>query len=476
MANPTLRELTRLALPSIVSNITVPLLGLVDLAVTGHIGSEAYISAIATGAMVFNTLYWLCGFLRMGTSGMTAQSFGRHSVRDAERALRTSTASAFAIGILMVLLQKPLLALMTTLLGTPQDALPFATEYFRIVVYGAPAVLALYAMNGWSIGMQDTRLPMGVAILQNVVNIAVSLVLVFGAGWRIEGIATGTLVAQWTGAAVAAVGIAALRKRTFREWNPTQNSSPTGEVGEPPPPPSNRRGYRLANGNPVQNSSPNGEVGRGYPEVSNSRYLRRFASVNRDIFLRTLCLVAVNLAFTAYGSRQGSMTLAVNSLLLTLYTIFSYFMDGFAYAGEAIGGRCQGAGDNLGLRRLATLLRRVGGAMALVFTALYLTLGTPLLHVLTSSPTVVDAARGYLPVAAMIPVFGFLAFVYDGLAVGITATRQMLLSTATAAAMFFGAYYALSPRFGNYALWTAFLVFLGARGVVLHLALRRRTG
>lgn len=454
MANPTLRELTRLALPSIVSNITVPLLGLVDLAVTGHIGSEAYISAIATGAMVFNTLYWLCGFLRMGTSGMTAQSFGRHSVRDAERALRTSAASAFAIGILMILLQKPLLALMTTLLGTPQDALPFATEYFRIVVYGAPAVLMLYAMNGWSIGMQDTRLPMGVAILQNVVNIAVSLVLVFGAGWRIEGIATGTLVAQWTGAAVSAVGIAALRRRTFREWNP-------GEVGE---------GY------PRLNSSPTGEVGRGYSPVSNGAYLRRFASVNRDIFLRTLCLVAVNLAFTAYGSRQGSMTLAVNSLLLTLYTIFSYFMDGFAYAGEAIGGRCQGAGDNLGLRRLATLLRRVGGAMALVFTALYLTLGTPLLHVLTSSPTVVDAARGYLPVAAMIPVFGFLAFVYDGLAVGITATRQMLLSTATAAAMFFGAYYALSPRFGNYALWTAFLLFLGARGVVLHLALRRRTG
>ncbi len=454
--NPQLRALLRLAVPSIISNVTVPLLGLADLAITGHIGSETYISAIATGTLIFNTAYWLFGFLRMGTSGLTAQAYGRRSLRDADRALGTSLATAAATGLLMILLQTPLLSLMTLALGTPGDALPHVEEYCRIVVYGAPAVLALYAMNGWCIGMQDTRLPMVVAIVQNLVNIAASLVLVFRMGWNISGIAAGTLIAQWAGVLLTAAGMTVVRRRACRRW---------AEAQAPKPYAPDTATVATIWENPADSA-----------RETAWQYARRFAAINRDIFLRTLCLVVVNAAFTAYGSRQGTMTLAVNALLITLYTIFSYFMDGFAYAGEALGGRYCGARDHDSLGSLATLLRRVGAAMALAFTLLYCVCGTPLLRLLTSSPEVVTAAEPYLPLAALIPVCGFLAFVYDGLAVGITATRQMLLSTALAAAVFFGSYYALALglHIGNYALWTAFLLFLATRGLVLLAALRPR--
>ncbi len=200
---PIDRDILHLAVPSIVSNITVPLLGLVDLTIVGHIGSERYIAAIAVGTMIFNVIYWLFGFLRMGTSGMTAQALGRGDGSLVRQLLRRSLTVALVIALLFVVFQWPLRWLTVTLIHPSPQVVPLVVSYFNIVIWGAPAMLGLYALNGWFIGMQNTRIPMLVAIFQNVVNIVVSVALVFGVGLRIEGVALGTLVAQWGGLALA---------------------------------------------------------------------------------------------------------------------------------------------------------------------------------------------------------------------------------------------------------------------------------
>ena len=199
------RQILHIALPSIVSNITVPLLGLIDVAIVGHIGNAVYIGAIAVGSMIFNLIYWIFGFLRMGTSGMTSQALGRRDMPEVTRLLIRSLAVAGTVALCILTLQEPLLRLMMRLMRPTPDVAPLAAEYFRICVWGAPAMLALYGLSGWYIGMQNTRIPMLISIMQNVVNIAASLTLVYATGMGLAGVATGTLIAQYAGLAAAAV-------------------------------------------------------------------------------------------------------------------------------------------------------------------------------------------------------------------------------------------------------------------------------
>ena len=297
--NPRDRQILQLAVPSIVSNITVPLLGMIDVAIVGHMGSPVYIGAVAVGSMIFNLVYWLFGFLRMGTSGMTAQALGRRDLLEVTRTLVRSALVALGIALLLTVFQVPLRWLMFWLIGPTADVMPFATTYYYMVIWGAPAMMGLYGLLGWFIGMQNTRIPMFISIMQNVVNILASLSLVYGLGMKVEGVALGTVIAQYAGL-FAAIG---LWWRYYRRLSHWQGS--------------------LMNENFVD--------------------WLAFFRVNRDIFLRTLFLVAVNLYFTSAGARQGAVILAVNTLLMQLYLFFSYFMDGFAYAGEALGGRYWGA-------------------------------------------------------------------------------------------------------------------------------------
>ena len=196
-------QILKIALPAIVTNITVPLLGMVDTAIVGHMGAAAYIGAIAVGSMMFNLVYWLFGFLRMGTSGMTAQARGRRDMTEAADILAHSVAEVVTVAVLMLLMQWPLYRLLVWLIAPTDDVVPWVDVYFRIVVWGAPAVLGLYSLTGWFIGMQNTRIPMVVSILQNVVNIAASLLFVYGWGMQVEGVALGTVVAQYAGVVVA---------------------------------------------------------------------------------------------------------------------------------------------------------------------------------------------------------------------------------------------------------------------------------
>lgn len=433
------REILRLALPSIASNITVPLLGLCDVTIMGHVGGATSIAAIAVGSMIFNVMYWLFGFLRMGTSGLTAQAVGREHGEESV-ILRSSLLMGFTFGLAIVVLQVPLQWLSFWLMQVQDDVSLLCIHYFYICVWGAPAMLGLYSLMGWFIGMQDTRTPMMIAIGQNVLNIALSLFLVIVLHMDIVGVALGTLVSQWT-AFTAALVVAGRMAIPFKGLGRTKLWVRTN----------------LTPGLVRPNSFLSSCLG-GFWADHYHVYL--------DIFLRTLCLVAVNLYFTSAGSAQGALTLAANTLLMQFFMFFSYVMDGFAFAGEALTGKSYGAGDQTTLQRVVVLLFRWGLGVAAVFTVAYWMLGTEVLRLLTSDAEVVTAAKGYMAWAVLIPAAGMAAFVWDGIFIGITATRGMLWSCFVASVAFFAVYLLLAPIMANHALWLALLVYLALRGLV----------
>lgn len=421
------KEILQIAVPSIVSNVTVPLLGLVDTAITGHLGGAVYIAAIAVGTSIFSLCYWIFSFLRMGTGGLTAQAFGRKSWSGCRECLRKSLTIAILVGITIIILQYPIVEAAMLLMDSTADVEHFARVYFKILVWGAPANLALSAMNGWFIGMQDAKSPMVVAVGQNILNIAVSTALVFGLGWKVEGVATGTLIAQWAGFVAAAAFVVSHYKRHKSETECTVS---------------------------IEASD--------YSTLS----WAQFFSVNKDIFLRTVCLVAVMFSFTAFGARQGDTTLAVNALLMQLFLLVSYIMDGFAYAGEALGRKLLGAQDEKSFQALTKRLFLWGGGGAVLFTLFFCFCGNVLVALLTDNPEVRSAAAQYLWATQLIPLISIGAFIYDGLFIGTTSTREMLVSIAIATTAYFAIALLTS---GNHCLWMAFLTYLGLRGGVQHL-------
>ena len=416
------REILQIALPSIVSNITVPLLGLIDAAIVGHLGAASYIGAIAVGGMLFNIIYWIFGFLRMGTSGMTSQAYGQKDEAETMRILARSMGVGMLIALALIILQYPIERIAFTLMKATPEVERLASLYFRICIWGAPAVLGLYSISGWCIGMQNSRFPMYVAITQNIVNILASLALVYGFGMKIEGVAIGTLVAQYAGLLMAA-------------WLWTSHFK------------------RLLPYVQLQTLLAKGAI-------------RRFFQVNRDIFFRTLCLVAVTMYFTSAGAAQGEVILAVNTLLMHFFTFFSYIMDGFAYAGEALVGKHLGANDRPALRQMVHQLFVWGIVLSLVFTLVYGIGGKVFLGLITNEQSVITASSAYFYWVLAIPLAGFAAFLYDGIFIGATATRWMLYAMSIATIAFFLIYYGFREAMGNHALWLAFITYLALRGIV----------
>lgn len=416
------KKILRIAIPSIISNITVPLLGLIDVTIVGHLGSAAYIGAIAVGGMLFNIIYWIFGFLRMGTSGMTSQAYGKHDLNEVTRLLLRSVGVGLAIAVCLLILQYPIRMLAFTFIHTTEEVEQLATQYFNICIWGAPAMLGLYGFSGWFIGMQNSRFPMYIAITQNIVNIIASLIFVYLLHMKVAGVALGTLTAQYAGFLMALLLWAryykSLKKRIM--W-------------------------------------------RG---VLQKQAMLRFFQVNRDIFLRTLCLVIVTLFFTSAGAAQGEVVLAVNTLLMQLFTLFSYIMDGFAYSGEALTGKYIGADNRAALHRTVRQLFVWGIGLSTVFTLLYLVGGKAFLGLLTDETSVIREAGNYFYWVLAIPLAGFAAFLWDGIFIGATATRQMFYSMLVASASFFLVYYSLHEYMGNHALWLAFLIYLSLRGIM----------
>lgn len=419
------RRIINLALPSIVSNITVPLLGLVDTAITGHMGEARYIGAIAVGSMVFNIMYWLFAFLRMGTGGMTAQAYGRKDFCDADlTGLRAISISAL-IGLTIIALQYPLLHFVMWFIAPEENVLNLVYSYCYICIWGAPASLGLFALNGWFVGMQNTKIPMLISITQNVVNILISLLLVYCLGMKIEGVATGTLIAQWAGFLMGAFFFVKMRRKLVYDNKSRVSSS----------------------------------------HIFETSAMKSFFTVNRDIFLRTLFLVSVNLYFVTAGAKGGEIVLAVNTLLMQLFILYSYIMDGFAYAAEALCGRFYGANDKASLTETIRKVFYWSMGLTAVYSLVYGIGGLDFLRLLTNEESVISASEEYIFWAMLIPIAGMVAFVWDGVFIGMTMTRGMLSGTFVAAIVFFTTYFSLESTLSNHALWLAFILYLAARGV-----------
>lgn len=416
------RDIFRLAIPNIISNITVPLLGMVDMFVVGHLDSPDYIGAIALATILFNFIYWSFAFLRMGTSGFTAQAFGAHNRQEQTNILLRSLLVALVAGLLIVALQGVIAWLGFYLLNGSEMVKLHAHNYFFIYIWSAPAVLAMYALNGWFIGMQNARTPMYVAIGINVVNISLNFFFVYGMGMKIEGVAWASLIAQYVGL-IASLIILNVKYSSWKKY------------------------IQLKALNTISSFIP-------------------FFKVNANIFIRTLALIAVTTFFMSTSSAFGDDVLSVNALLMQLFILFSYMMDGFAYAGEALTGRFVGAGDRNALQRLVKSLFICGGLLALLFTGLYFVFGDAILAILTDKVSILELSKEYQFWAMLIPLAGFAAFVWDGIFVGATASRQMRNSMLIAASAFFLVFYLLKDTYHNNALWLAFITYLALRGIV----------
>ncbi len=436
---PLDREILKLSVPAIVSNVTVPLLGLCDTAISGHLGSERFLGAIAVGSMMLNVVFWLFGCLRMGTTGLTAAAFGASDNRALSDVFRRSLILALAIGLALILFQRPLMSLLLALIAPSEDVRALAESYFSICVWESPALLSIMALSGWMVGMQSTLWPMIVAVTVNVINIVLSFLLVFTFKIGFTGVAIGTLCANWIGFAVALFVV-------FRM--------------------ASKRGISLLNGD---------------WRVWKGGGLGKFFSVNSDLFFRSACIMAVTLSVTAFGARQGSLVLASNAVMLQFFHFFSFFMDGFAFTGEALCGRFSGAGDPLMLRRSVNRLLLWSAGVAILFFTVYAIGWSPVVGLLTDDEPVRHYIAGHHGWLLAIPPVTVAAFIYDGFYIGVSRTRLMLFATVIASLLFFavsslsldGGPHIANP--GNDRLWTAFLLYLFARGAILALLWHRRS-
>ncbi len=423
------RRILHLAIPNIISNITVPLLGFVDLILMGRLGDEAYIGAIAVGSMIFNFIYWGFGFLRMGTSGFTAQAFGRKNNKETITVLSQAMLAAVAGSLLVIVLQYPVAKFSFWIIGSSEAVETYALSYFYIRIWAAPATILLYAFTGWFIGMQNARIPMMVAIFINLINIGFNVLFVFVFDFKSDGVAYGTVIAQYSGLLLSLVIFKKHFGHLVHLWE------------------------REA--------------------MTNLKTLRKFFLVNRDIFIRTLALIFAMSFFTTKSAETSDTILAINTLLFQFFIFFSYFVDGFANAGEALAGRYIGARDRSRLMQSVRLIFKWALGIALGFAMVYWLGGQTLLKLMTSNHDIIAGAAPYLPWLIAIPLLSFVAFIWDGIYIGATISNHLRNSILVALLVFLAVYYIALPLMANHALWLALAIFLFIRGVYLSLFARR---
>jgi len=430
------KKILDLAIPNIISNISIPLLGIVDMALMGHLESDVYIGAIALGSLIFNFIYWGLGFLRMGTSGFTAQAWGRRDLPETILVLSRAGFIALVTSAFLLMLQKPVEILSFLVLKGETEVEQLAMAYFRIRVWAAPAALGQFALLGFFLGMQNARLPMVVLVTTNIINIICNYLFVMKLGMASEGVALGTVIAQYSGLLMALFFFRKYFRKLFKYYS--------------------------------------------FRATTQWTKLKNFLLVNKDIFIRTMCLVVVFSIFTARSASsdvlsQGEDTiLAVNSLLMQFFMFFSFLIDGFAHASEALTGKVIGAKDRVSLTKSIRLLFLWGTAISVFFTLLYLLGGDAIFRLLTNNPDVIANAKPYYFWVVLIPVVSYVAFLWDGIYIGATAGPQMrnamLISTLV---IFFPAYFLAGKIMGNHGLWFAFILFMIARGVTMQVLAKK---
>jgi len=416
------KKILDIALPNIISNITIPLLGIVDLALMGHLGEVDFIGGIALGGTIFNFLYWGFAFLRMGTSGITAQAYGARNLSESILSLGRALLVAAAGSLLILLLQKPIALLSFSYIDSETSVENIALSYYNIRIWAAPATIGLYALTGWFIGMQNSKIPMTIAIICNIINISLSAYFVYGLNLDARGVALGTVIAQYCGLVLASIFIWRYYRRLFKYW-----------------------------------------TNKGLMKL---KELKHFVLINKDIFIRTLCIIFVFTFFTTESASTNKTILAVNSLLLQFLFIFSYLMDGFAYAAEALVGRFVGAQNRKNLLTTIRYLFIWGTGISLIFTLFYALGGNWILSMLTNNSETISAASPYMKWLILLPILSFASFLYDGIYIGATASVYMRKTMMAATILIFvPVYFGLKDILFNHGLWIAMLSFMLARGL-----------
>ena len=418
------KEILRLAIPNMISNILIPMLGIIDTAIAGYIGEDVNIAALSIGTTIFSFIYWNCSFLRMGTSGITAQAYGAKLKKECANTLLRSLWLTLVIAFILVVFQRPVGNFALYVMQGSSKVQVLAAEYLFARIWAVPASITLFALHGWFIGMQDAKSPMVISIISMVANAIFCLIFVFRYNMGIAGIAYGTVVAQYL--ALVCTGIL-----WFIKYSDYMK----------------------------------------YFDVKESLRLKPmtdFLHINKDIFLRSACVVLVYTFFTAASARFGDTILATNALLMQLFTLFSYMSDGFAYAGESLSGRFVGEKNAYLLKRFIRLLMFWSVVIALFFVLIYIVAWKQILMIFSPSEEILNLAGTYIGWIIAVPLVGCIPFMIDGIMVGATKTILLRNTVFISTALFFACFYVLTPIIGNIALWLSFLIFLLSRGILLY--------
>ncbi len=420
----THRRVLNIAIPIVISNATVPILGAVDTGVVGQMGLAAPIGAVGIGAIILSALYWVFGFLRMGTVGLTAQAAGHGDDREVAALLTRGLLIGGLAGLALVLLQIPLFWASFQVSPASAEVEGLARAYMKIRIWSAPAAIAIYAITGWLIAQERTRAVLVIQVWMNGLNILLDLWFVLGLNWGVEGVAFATFLAEWTG---AALGLwfcrAAFAVPAWRDW---------GQVFDRP------------------------------------RWINMM-KVNGDILIRSLLLQAIFVSFLFLGSGLGDVKLAANQVLLQFLMITAYALDGFAFAAEALVGRAMGARQRDILRRGALLTSGWGLLSCAAMTVAFACGGGALIDLMATSPDVREEARIYLPYMVAAPLIGCASWMLDGIFIGATRSRDMRNMMALSFVIYCACVALLVPWLGNHGLWISLLVSFIARGITLGL-------
>jgi MATE family multidrug resistance protein len=428
------RAIWAIALPMIVSSVSVPLVGLVGTGVLGHLDDAVYLAAVAAAAQLFSILFVAFNFLRMGTTGITAQAHGSGAHNpDAGTAIRQSLGEAvivaLVLGLVIVLLQGPISSAGFSIIGADANVTNYARQYFDIRVWSAPATLFNYAALGWLLGMQNARGPLAMTLVINLSNVALDLWFVLGLGLKVRGVATGALLAELAGAALAIWLLRQELKRYPGNWGGTRLMDP-------------------------------------------QRY-RGLLRINGNLFIRTLALMFTFGFMTAQGARMGGVFLATNALLLNFQWLTSYALDGLANAAEALVGKAVGARDADGMLRAVRRTLAWSLGFGAIFSLAFWAGGGTIIRTLTSLPDIRSTAQEYLPWVIVLPMISVWSFFYDGVYVGATLSREMRVIMTSAAGLVFLPVWFVTQDLGNHGLWLAFTAFMTVRGIGMHLWFNR---
>ncbi len=429
-ALPGDREVWRIAAPMILSNVSVPLLGMVDTGVTGHLESPIYLGAVAIGSTIFGFLYTGMNFLRMGTTGIAAQRFGANDNDGLRLSLGQAIIVALVIACALLALQLPVGHLAMQLIAPETDVETHALEYFLIRVWSAPGTLVNYVLIGWFLGLQNARVPLLIFLTINFTNIVLDLLFVLGLGMKVDGVALASVIAEYTGLLVGLYFTARALRRRSGHWP--------------------------------------------FARLLNVRAYAAFFAVNGHLLIRTTALMFAFAFVTAQGARLGGLILAANAVLMNLQTLTSFALDGFAHAAEALVGKAVGQKRREALERAVNASLKWSLIFAIGFCAFYVVAGPLLIRVLTDLSDVRETAMRFLPWLIISPLVSVWSFLYDGVFVGATRAREMrdimLFSTLI---IFLPAWFLLQGL-GNHGLWLAFTLFMASRGIGMHIGYRRR--